>query len=210
MTTRRVVAWMLVCAGVLVLASLLAYAFPDALYRPLARGAARLPMSWHDPIAVASERGPLLLVAITAVIALIAWRRGGEPLLRFLTAAVGSVMAYASSELIKLLATERRPCQGNVIETVVTCPSLGDWSWPSNHATIAAALATTCILTIPRSWPLLIPAALLVAFARVVGGVHYVHDVTSGMLLGMLITAAVSLALARLVTRLRRNGQHVA
>lgn len=56
---------------------------------------------------------------------------------------------------------------------------MGDWSWPSNHATVAGALAA----------------------APVVGGVHYLHDVTAGLALGVLVTVAMVSACGALQDR---------
>src|SRR5699024_1773760 len=75
--------------------------------------------------------------------------------------------------------------------TVLSCPGSGDWSWPSNHAVLAAAFATACILVVPRLAWFALPLALAIAASRVAAGVHYVHDVLSGLALGALVVAAV-------------------
>uniref|UniRef100_UPI002456CD97 phosphatase PAP2 family protein n=1 Tax=Nocardia farcinica TaxID=37329 RepID=UPI002456CD97 len=67
----------------------------------------------------------------------------------------------------------------------------GDWSWPSNHAVLAAAFATACVLAAPRVAWFAVPVALAVAAARVGAGVHYVHDVLSGLALGVVVVALV-------------------
>ncbi|MEK8174643.1 phosphatase PAP2 family protein [Streptomyces sp. M19] len=77
-------------------------------------------------------------------------------------------------------------------------PGANDWSFPSNHATIAAA-ATVALLVADRrlAAAVAVPAALLMAASRVWIGVHYPHDVAAGLLLG----ALVGWLLARLAVR---------
>jgi undecaprenyl-diphosphatase len=57
-------------------------------------------------------------------------------------------------------------------------------SFPSDHATVAFALALVVMLWSPRlgTWMLLL--ALLIALSRVVVGVHYPTDILAGMLIG--------------------------
>jgi membrane-associated phospholipid phosphatase len=53
---------------------------------------------------------------------------------------------------------------------LLTCPGAGDWSLPSNHATLAAALATAVVVVQPRLWAWAVPIAALVAASRVAAG----------------------------------------
>ncbi|MCP2266205.1 undecaprenyl-diphosphatase [Promicromonospora thailandica] len=153
-----------------------------------------------------ADKGLLALVAITASLVVLAWFRD-RPRFGLLTAAgAGTLAAYAASEVIKLVVTEERPCRVVDVATVLACPVPGDWSWPSNHSTIAGALATACLVAVPRLWPAVVPLALAVAGARVAAGVHYVHDVTSGLALGVLITCVVGLAVHSGAQRVRRRS----
>nr|BFE84597.1 hypothetical protein GCM10020093_071980 [Planobispora longispora] len=52
---------------------------------------------------------------------------------------VAVTLTYLFSEVVKVVVREDRPCRGLV--TIATCPEAGDWSFPSNHAVIAAAAA---------------------------------------------------------------------
>src|SRR5699024_11091362 len=101
-----------------------------------------------------------------------------------------------------------RPCR-----TVLPdphCPVVGSWSFPSNHATIAFALATVIVLVVGRWWA---SSAYLAAFAtaasRVVDGVHFPHDVLAGAILGTCTTVALAILLNRwmrdLIERLGRR-----
>lgn len=112
-------------------------------------------------------------------------------------AAVGVVIAYASSKIVKLFISQERPCLRVVPRP--SCPEAGDWSFPSNHATIAFGLATAIVVLVGGWWiwsAYLV--ALLAAAARVLEGVHYPHDVLAGAALGVGTTVACVYLLAPL------------
>lgn len=173
----------------------------ENLYRAIAGTTADSSALGRLAGAVAS-RGLLLLVALTAVIAVWSWMRDRTVFWRLASGGIGVIGAYLLSEAIKLTATEERPCRVLDVATVKPCPEVGDWSWPSNHAVIAAAFATACIIALPRTAWFAAPVAVLIAFSRVAAGVHYVHDVASGLALGTAVVAMVAVALQPVVNRL--------
>lgn len=138
----------------------------------------------------------LTLVAAWGLTAIVlALRRSLTRLIPLVIGGVGAVIAYGSSELLKLLVATPRPC--NAYEVVVaSCPSAENWSYPSNHTVIAWALAVSLIAALPRAGLLAVPAALLAGSARVFAGHHYPHDVLGGALLGTSITVALILLTA--------------
>ncbi|WDT91673.1 phosphatase PAP2 family protein [Streptomyces sp. SCSIO-PteL053] len=110
----------------------------------------------------------------------------------------GTVVAYAVSEALKLAVDEERPCRAlDGAEAVAACPEPGDWSFPSNHATLAAALAVGLAVRRPRLAAVTLPVAVAAALLRVLVGVHYPHDVIAGALLGGAVVASVLLVLVR-------------
>ncbi|WP_245993377.1 phosphatase PAP2 family protein [Xylanimonas allomyrinae] len=143
---------------------------------------------------------------------MVTWLRDRPGFLRLAVGGLGAIVSYATSEAVKTLVAQPRPCHTLDVVTALTCPTATDWSWPSNHATIAGSIAVACLLVAPRLWPLLVPLAAIVATARVGAGVHYLHDITAGLALGTLITALISTyatpALARipLVQRATRRS----
>jgi undecaprenyl-diphosphatase len=124
------------------------------------------------------------MVGTVVVIAVWSWLRDREAFWRFVCAGLGVVGAYLTSEVIKLLVSQPRPCRVLDVTTVLGCPEVGDWSWPSNHSVIAAAFATACVIAAPRLMWFVAPMAGLIAFSRVAAGVHHLHDVISGLALG--------------------------
>ena len=142
------------------------------------------------------------VAGLLALAALLAWAGRRRPA-RLVLAGVGAVVAYLGSEAIKLVVDEERPCRALApVDAWLPCPPVGDWSFPSNHATVAGALAAGLIMIAPRLAVLAVPLALLVAVARVAGGVHYPHDVLAGLLLGTAVTVALLLSAGPVADRL--------
>ena len=69
--------------------------------------------------------------------------------------------------------------------------SLDFSSFPSEHATVAAAMAGTLSTLLPEYRPTFFLLATIVAFSRVVIGVHYPSDVIAGILIGSVSVAVV-------------------
>lgn len=181
--------------------ALLAWPARGSLFASIAGGTASSPLA--DLAGLVADKGLLALVALTACLVVLTWLRDRPRFGLLAAAGVGTVVAYGASEAVKLMVTQERPCRVVDAATVLACPAPGDWSWPSNHSTIAGALAVACLLVAPRLWPVVVPLALAVAGARVAAGVHYVHDVASGLALGVLVTCLVGLAVHAGAQRLR-------
>lgn len=145
---------------------------------------------------VISEVALLTLVAAWGLTAIVlALRRSARRLVLLVIGGVGACLAYGTSELLKLVIANTRPC--NAYEVVVaSCPSAENWSYPSNHTVIAWALAAALIAAVPRAGVLVVPAALLAGSARVFAGHHYPHDVLGGTLLGISVTVGLILLTA--------------
>ncbi|RLQ01292.1 phosphatase PAP2 family protein, partial [Micromonospora sp. CV4] len=154
------------------------------------------PVQWF--VGHATEGVILLLGALLLVAALSRLSGGPHDRAVALVAPVPTLLAYAGSEWLKTVVDEDRPCRtlGRAI-IAGSCPPTGDWSFPSNHATLAGALAVTTLLLSRRLGLVALPLALLAAFSRVFVGVHYPHDVAAGLLLGALVAALATPLLAR-------------
>ena len=180
------------------------------LYRDIT-GFAQSTPSWFQALA---EIGTEAVLVVFAALLLGAWWRARREDTRAMTLALlapaATVAAYVISELFKNLVAEDRPCRVlRGVSALADCPPYGDWSFPSNHATLAAA-AAGLVIAWRRTAPYVLVAAALGAFSRVFVGVHYPHDVIAGCLLGAAVVPLLMLALTPLlipsVERLRSRG----
>ncbi|RZU54309.1 undecaprenyl-diphosphatase [Krasilnikovia cinnamomea] len=165
------------------------------LYRTAVASAAQAP-GWLEVAgrhgAVAGLAGLALMLACTGWTG---WRRRGPAAAGTVLVGVAAVVAYVGSEAVKLVVDEQRPCRvWGPLSTWDACPPVGDWSFPSNHATVAGAFAAGLVVLAPRWAGLTAPLAVLVAGGRVVTGVHYPHDVLAGLLWGASVTTAALVA----------------
>ncbi|MER7399094.1 phosphatase PAP2 family protein [Streptomyces sp. NPDC000151] len=149
-------------------------------------------------------------LALFAVLMVVAWwrARGTSPsaAVLALAAPVIVVLAYAVDDALKLAVREDRPCQSLHVITLEACPAPGDWSFPSNHAAIAAAAAVALLavgrrlgsVAVGRRLGLVaVLAACAMALSRIWVGAHYPHDVVAGALVGTLVAAAAVSVLRR-------------
>jgi undecaprenyl-diphosphatase len=173
----------------------------DPLSRLIAEAATGLPA----PVATVVELVPDLgIVVLSLLLAAAAYGRGPRTLAIGIAAGLGVVLAYGTSEVLKILVRDERPCR--TIDVLATCPGTGDWAWPSNHATIAAGLATAVVLAAPQWWRYAALLAGAVVLGRVVVGVHDIADVVAGAALGITITVVVARLLAHRVAALLVRG----
>ncbi|MFI8908088.1 phosphatase PAP2 family protein [Streptomyces albidoflavus] len=179
------------------------------LQRWLSDAVAGGPRWLGDALELASEGVLVLLGLILLWVVWRAWRAGDTVgVAGAVLTGVGTVVAYAGSEALKLVVDQERPCRAmEAARAVVPCPGTGDWSFPSNHATLAVALAAGLALTLPRWAWLVLPLGAAGSVLRVAVGVHYPHDVAAGAVLAAAVTGALLLlgwgAVARLVALVR-------
>ncbi|GLY06875.1 phosphatase PAP2 family protein [Actinoplanes sp. NBRC 101535] len=181
---------------------LLPPAFSTELYRDVVGVATASPAWVQDFMRHFTELSIILLMLLWLAAW---WRARSAPATTMALALVGpaaGVTAYLTSEVAKTFLTEERPCRAVGLPIVAAeCPPVGDWSFPSNHSTIAGALFIAVFLV---SWRLGIAAMIVgtsAAFSRVFVGVHYPHDVLTGFFLGATLTALVTLLVLRPATR---------
>lgn len=201
----------LIIAGVAaagLLAVLALFLVRGMTYRGTVAWSNQLPGPVQSFFSSISEYGILGLIALFAVAALSARKREMTHLARGVAAGFGVIAAYVSSEVIKVLFSELRPCYNFTVTTIAACPEATDWSWPSNHATISVAIALAVLAMNPRLGILALPLAGLIGFSRVAVGVHYFHDVLAGALLAtiavIVITKVGTPPIARLLKWCRR------
>ncbi|QOR70082.1 phosphatase PAP2 family protein [Ruania alkalisoli] len=144
-------------------------------------------------IELLSEVTLLALALATAATGILAWRRSKERRALLFAASAGVVCAYGLSETAKLLFAQERPCTRWALPG--ECPPPGDWSLPSNHATLAFGAVIVIALATRHAWVTwaALTTAILVGTGRILQGVHYLHDVAFGALLGASVPAVAAL-----------------
>ncbi len=156
----------------------------------------------HQPLEAYAAYG----VVLFAVIMLAGWwlaRRGGSP--RRMAAAlwtpVGMLLAVAAAQPISSAVAEPRPF-AQLHGILVLAAHSADPGFPSDHATMAGAVAAGAWLVNRRLGLLTTLAGLLLAFSRVYIGVHYPQDVLAGLALGAVVVLLGWALLARPLTAL--------
>lgn len=181
-----------------------------SLYRNVDAATASWPAAAGTASDLVAEAG---LFALAGMLALTLWwgRGDTDTLAVGLAAGAGAVGSAVATLAVKSVVTEERPCSALPgVHALSPCPPLGDWSFPSNHAGISAALATAVVLTalaVGRVWLAVVAVvtAVIVAVSRVVSGVHYPHDVAAGLVFGACIALAFAVALTPATTILVRR-----
>lgn len=155
--------------------------------------------SWLDSAAAAwSTYGLVLFAVLMAVGWWRARRVGAEASIVALAVPLVAVLAFVVDTGLKSLVQEDRPCRGAHVKTLEACPAPGDWSFPSNHAAIAAAAAVALLFVSRRLGAIAVTAACVMAVSRVWVGVHYPHDAVAGLMVGSMVAFLAVVALRRL------------
>jgi membrane-associated phospholipid phosphatase len=158
--------------------------FDDGLYRDMV--ALARDTTWLNGAVNAWSDYGLLLFLVLAAVGL--WRGGSRS--RALWVPGAMAVAFAVCSVVKVAFGEQRPCRTLPVgHIVVSCPPLGDYAFPSNHAAIAGA--GLAVWALDRRLGIVAAVnAVLIAASRVYIGVHYPHDVAAGLLGGALIAWA--------------------
>jgi membrane-associated phospholipid phosphatase len=134
-----------------------------------------------------------LLIAALALLVLAAgwraWRRADRAALTaFAWACLGTAISIGCGLLLKQVFQESRPCLAMPqVVTVQACPGPTDYSFPSDHTTVAVALAAGLWLIDRRLGALAAAVAVFEGFSRIYLGQHYPHDVVAAILLSTVI-----------------------
>lgn len=104
-----------------------------------------------------------------------------------LWAPLGMLLAIAVNQPLGNLVAEPRPYAA-LPNVLVLVHRTSDFSFPSDHAVMAGAVAAGVLLVHRRLGLVALGAALLMAFTRVYVGAHYPGDVVAGLLVGAVIT----------------------
>ncbi|MFI7005324.1 phosphatase PAP2 family protein [Streptomyces sp. NPDC050145] len=148
-------------------------------------------------------------LGVCAVLMLLGWWRARRTSSTLAVTALAVpavvVLAFGVDMVVKSLVREDRPCQSLHVRTLEACPAVGDWSFPSNHAAIAAAAAVALLFVSRRLGAVAAVVALAMAASRVWVGAHYPHDVLAGVVVGSLVAFGAMLLVRRLSPALARR-----
>ncbi|MEV8569096.1 phosphatase PAP2 family protein [Streptomyces sp. NPDC051322] len=136
-------------------------------------------------------------IALFAVFMLVGWwiarRQGHAVMTAALAAPVAAVLAYLVNDGIKSVFVEPRPCRALPHDFLIEkCPPVNDYAFPSNHTTVAAAVAAALFLVDRRLSALAAVFTLLMAASRVYVGAHYPHDVLAALVVGGVVGFAAT------------------
>lgn len=163
----------------------------------------------HTPFAWYAKYG----VVLFALLLLASWwlARGSRDVSRVaaaLWAPLGALGALAANQPLVNGFQEPRP-YATLPHVLLLVSHSSDYSFPSDHAVMAGAVAAGLLLANRRLGIAACLAALLMAFTRVYVGAHYPGDVLVGLLLGAFVTvvgfAALRVVLVKAVSVLART-----
>ncbi|MBM0225831.1 phosphatase PAP2 family protein [Micromonospora sp. ATA51] len=140
----------------------------------------------HAPLADYAKYG----VVLFAVLLLAGWwtaRQRGAGLPAAVWAPLGMLLAVAGNQLIVSAVHEPRPYT-TLPGILVLADRSTDPSFPSDHATMAGAVAAGLLLVSWRLGLLAAPTAGVMGFARIYIGAHYPSDVLAGFAVGAAVT----------------------
>ncbi|SOD64733.1 undecaprenyl-diphosphatase [Streptomyces zhaozhouensis] len=160
--------------------------------------------SWFGHALEIATEGTLIVLGLVLVWIWFAGLRAGDAgrVAGAMAVGVGMLAAYGISEALKVVIEEERPCRAVPDALALAeCPPAGDWSFPSNHSTLAVSLGVGLAILLPRLAAVALPLAALGALLRVAVGVHYPHDVVAGATLGTAVAAATLLLLGPALVR---------
>ena len=128
-------------------------------------------------------------IALLALMGVYAWWSARARADRTALAAVawiwiGTAIAVGCGLGFKQVFQESRPCLAIHVATVQACPGPTDYSFPSDHTTVAVALAVGLWIFSRRLGIIAAVLALVEGFSRVYLGQHYPHDVLAAIVLG--------------------------
>ena len=169
-------------------------------------GLARHTPALHTPFRLFAEYG----VVVFALLLLLSWwlarptvgERHGRAMAAALWAPVAALVALGLNQPLGNALAEPRP-YAVVPHALVLVARTHDFSFPSDHAVMAGAVAAGIWLTNRRLGVVAALLALLMAFTRVYVGAHFPLDVVAGLLVGAVVAVVgwwlVRVPLSRLV-----------
>ncbi|HET7397017.1 MAG TPA: phosphatase PAP2 family protein [Intrasporangium sp.] len=172
----------------------------DAVFFAVNRFAESTP--WlHGPVLGYAAYGMVLFAGLLLAALLISRTGPSTRLAATGWAAVATLGALGVNQVVGRVFAESRPYAAHP-GILRLADATTDFSFPSDHAVMAGAVAAGLLLAHRRLGRLAVGAAGLMAFARVYIGAHYPWDVLAGLVLGAAVSVAGWLLLRRPLTAL--------
>jgi undecaprenyl-diphosphatase len=139
----------------------------------------------EDPLRFCAVYAEYLFVALLAGLFLVRGKwRTSKGRRGVVAAGFSTTFALAAAQVISHLLERPRPYLAHPHASFLLVPVSHDWSFPSDHATAAFAIAVAIFLRHRKAGSLALVMAVMVSLGRVAVGVHYPADVAAGALLG--------------------------
>jgi undecaprenyl-diphosphatase len=145
----------------------------------------------------------IYIVFLTALVCVgyMAYKREWRSVIYFFSALI---VSYGLLKLASLTNFDHRPFMDHHLTQLVA--HAGGKSFPSDHTTVATAIAAALLFFSPfkkTAW-LLVAAACLIGFARVFAGIHYPADIIGGLVTGF-VGGALVLVVKKLIEPKRQT-----
>lgn len=160
--------------------------------------------SWLNGVMVAyTDFGLVVFAGLFVAGWWVARRRDAAQMATILAVPVVAVMALVLNSAIKIGVAELRPCRAFPAAFLLErCPPVADYSFPSNHTVVAAAI-TVALWVFNWRWGLVAASATaMMAFSRVYVGAHFPHDVAASIVVGIVVGLPITLVFRTWAPRL--------
>jgi membrane-associated phospholipid phosphatase len=160
-------------------------------------------LSWANGTMKFSAQTGIVVFAVVLVIAYLQARLADDQqtMAAVIWAGLAALAALGIGQLIGQAVDRARPYRA-LSNVHLLIDKTTDFSFPSDHATVAGAVAAGLLLANCRLGVIASVAALAMAFARVYVGTHYPGDVVGGLILGAVVAVAGSYLVTPLLRRL--------
>ena len=141
----------------------------------------------------------IFVLAASAVVLWLLARPGGSLTLKLATAgaAASAVLAIFANAVLGKIWYQDRPFVDHPSQTVLVSHHAADNAFPSDHASVAFAIAFAVLLVTWRVGIWFMLFALAIGFGRIFEGVHYPSDILASFLVGLGAALVVVVLLRR-------------